>query len=162
MGQRLIQTAAVFRTDVYPWGRVVACEEFNVVKYVIAYGGAALAFFIIDVVWLKLMATSFYREHVGHLMADKVNMGAAGGFYLIYIVGIVVFAVMPAVQSDSWKTALVLGGLLGLIAYGTYDMTNLATLRDWPVSVAVVDMAWGTALTGVSAVAGYFACRAFS
>lgn len=130
------------------------------IKYAIAYGAAALAFFVIDSLWLGLMAKSFYREHIGHLMADNLNLGAAGGFYLLYVIGIVVFAVIPALQSDSWKTALVLGGLLGLIAYGTYDMTNLATLRDWPLSMALVDMAWGTALTGVSAVAGFLVSRA--
>lgn len=137
-------------------------EVFNVIKYAIAYGGAAAAFFVIDFLWLSLMAKSFYREHIGHLMADNLNVGAAGGFYLLYVIGIVVFAVIPALQSDSWKTAVVLGGLLGLIAYGTYDMTNLATLRDWPLSMALVDMAWGTVLTGVSATAGYFACRALA
>ncbi len=131
-------------------------------KYLIAYGGTATAFFVIDFLWLGFVAKSFYRERIGHLMADDMNLGAAGGFYLLYIVGIVVFAVMPALQSESWKTALVLGGLLGLIAYGTYDMTNLATLRDWPVSVAAADMAWGTALTGGSAVVGYFVSRAFA
>ena len=134
----------------------------NVVTYFVAYGGTALAFFIIDFVWLSVMANSFYRQRIGHLMADDMNMAAAGGFYLLYVVGVVAFAVMPALQSESWKMALVLGGLLGLIAYGTYDMTNLATLRDWPVSMAVVDMAWGTGLTAVSALAGYFACRAFT
>jgi uncharacterized membrane protein len=131
-------------------------------KYVIAYGATAVIFFAVDFVWLSVMAKSFYRDHIGHLMADQVNMTAALGFYLLYIVGIVVFAVLPALHSDSWKTALVLGGLLGLIAYGTYDMTNLATLRDWPVAVAVVDMAWGTALTAASATAGYFICRMFA
>jgi len=133
-----------------------------VIKYAIAYGGAATAFFVIDFLWLSLMTRTFYRERIGHLMADNLNMSAAMGFYLLYVVGVIVFAVMPALQSDSWKTALVLGGLLGLIAYGTYDMTNLATLRDWPVSVALVDMAWGTVLTAVSATAGYLACRAFT
>ena len=131
-------------------------------KYVIAYGATAVIFFAVDFVWLGVMAKSFYRDHIGHLMADQVNMTAALGFYLLYIVGIVVFAVLPALHSDSWKTALLLGGLLGLIAYGTYDMTNLATLRDWPVAVAVVDMAWGTALTAASATAGYFISRMFA
>lgn len=132
------------------------------VKYLIAYGGTAGVFFVLDFLWLGLVAKSFYRDHIGHLMADNVNAAAAVGFYLLYVVGIVVFAVTPALQSDSWKTAVLLGGLLGLIAYGTYDMTNLATLRDWPVSVALADMAWGTALTGASALAGYFVSRAFS
>jgi uncharacterized membrane protein len=134
----------------------------QLLKYVIAYGATAVIFFAVDFVWLGVMAKSFYRDHIGHLMADQVNMTAAVGFYLLYIVGIVVFAVLPALHSDSWKTALLLGGLLGLIAYGTYDMTNLATLRDWPVAVAVVDMAWGTALPATSATAGYFISRMFS
>ena len=134
----------------------------NLVTYLVAYGGTALAFFVIDYVWLSVMANSFYRERIGHLMADEINMAAAGGFYLLYVLGIVVFAVMPALHSESWKMALVLGGLLGLIAYGTYDMTNLATLRDWPVSMTVVDMIWGSGVTAVSALAGYFACRALT
>lgn len=163
--RRLIQTDSYprntsrlsrFSLFVFSFGMVA------VVKYLIAYGGTAAMFFVVDFVWLGVMAKSFYRDRMGHLMADNMDMTAAAGFYLLYVIGIVVFAVMPAVQSESWKTALTLGGLLGLIAYGTYDMTNLATLRDWPTSVVVVDMAWGTALTGVSATAGYFVSRVFS
>lgn len=134
----------------------------SVDKYLIAYGGTVVAFFVIDFIWLGLMANSFYRERIGHLMADDINMAAAVGFYLLYVVGIVGFAVAPAIQSDSWKTALVLGGLLGLIAYGTYDMTNHATLRHWPIAVTVVDMVWGVLVTALSATAGYFVCKVFA
>ena len=131
-------------------------------KYLIAYGATMLVFFAIDFVWLGVVAKDFYRERLGALMLEQVNLPVAAVFYLIYIVGIVVFAVSPALQAGSWKTALMLGGLFGFIAYGTYDVTNLATLRGWPVSVVIVDMTWGTVLTGVSAALGYAITRYFA
>lgn len=131
-------------------------------KYLIAYGATMLVFFAIDFVWLGVVAKDFYRERLGALMLEQVNLPVAAVFYLIYIVGIVVFAISPALQGGSWKTALMLGGLFGFIAYGTYDVTNLATLRGWPVSVVIVDMAWGTVLTGVSATLGYAITRYFA
>ena len=131
-------------------------------KYLIAYGATMLVFFAIDFVWLGVVAKDFYRERLGALMLEQVNLPVAAVFYLIYIVGIVVFAISPALQGGSWKTALMLGGLFGFIAYGTYDVTNLATLRGWPVSVVIVDMAWGTVLTGVSAALGYAITRYFA
>ena len=131
-------------------------------KYLIAYGATMLVFFAIDFVWLGVVAKDFYRERLGALMLEQVNLPVAAVFYLIYIVGIVVFAISPALQAGSWKTALMLGGLFGFIAYGTYDVTNLATLRGWPVSVVIVDMAWGTVLTGVSATLGYAITRYFA
>ena len=90
------------------------------------------------------------------MLLDQPNLGVAGLFYLVYVAGIVHFAVMPAVNGGSWVTALVNGALLGLVAYGTYDMTNLATLKNWSVSVSVVDMIWGVALTAIAATCGYF------
>ncbi|HSA80506.1 MAG TPA: DUF2177 family protein, partial [Geminicoccaceae bacterium] len=90
---------------------------------------------------------------------DSPSLTVAGLFYALYVGGIVLFAISPALQSQSWRTALVLGVLLGLFAYGTYDMTNLATLRRWPVALVLVDMTWGSLLTGLAASVGYWAAR---
>lgn len=129
------------------------------VVYLVAYAATAVVFFAVDFFWLGIVARSFYRDRLGHLMADDVNFAPAAAFYLVYVVGVVVFCVVPALADESWSKALLLGLLLGLVAYGTYDMTNLATLRDWPVAVAVVDMVWGGLLTGLSATAGYWLAR---
>jgi uncharacterized membrane protein len=91
------------------------------------------------------------------MMLDKPLLGVAFLFYLLYVVGIVVFAVLPGLREENWRTAAMLGALLGLVAYGTYDLTNLATLKGWPMTVTIVDMAWGVVLTAASATAGYFA-----
>ena len=94
-------------------------------------------------------------------MAEKPNLPAAAAFYSIYLVGIVVFAVMPAARNGGWVSALLLGSLLGLVAYSTYDLTNLATFSRWPLVVTVVDMVWGTFITAVASLAGFVAIRTF-
>ena len=130
--------------------------------YAKAYIATLIVFLGIDAIWLGLIARRFYGEQLGGLMRETPLMAAAGGFSLFYVVGIVFFAVAPALAAGSWKTAALNGALLGLIAYGTYDMTNLATLKDWPVTMSVVDMVWGGVLTGTAATGGYFAARALS
>lgn len=127
-----------------------------IASYATAYAATAVVFFGIDFVWLSTISTSFYRNRIGSLLLDQPNLGVAGLFYLVYVAGIVHFAVMPAVQGTNWATALVNGALLGLVAYGTYDMTNLATLKNWSVSVSVVDVIWGISLTATAATCGYF------
>ena len=122
----------------------------------IAYISAALVFFGLDFVWLSRVAIGFYRSQIGETLRDRPNMLAAGLFYLFYIAGIVYFAVLPGLQKDSLAVACLNGALLGLIAYGTYDMTNLATLKNWSLSVSIVDMLWGTVLTALSASAAYW------
>ncbi|MCX8570885.1 DUF2177 family protein [Aminobacter sp. MET-1] len=124
-------------------------------SYAIAYAATAVVFFGIDFVWLSTISTSFYRNRIGSLLLDQPDLGVAGLFYLVYVAGIVHFAVIPAVHSANWTTALLNGALLGLVAYGTYDMTNLATLKNWSVSVSIVDMIWGIALTASAATCGY-------
>ena len=128
-------------------------------KYFVAYAVTATVFLLVDLVWLGFAARAFYRTNIGALLADQINVTAAVIFYLLYIAGIVIFAISPAFESGSWRTSLIMGSLFGFFAYATYDMTNLATLRDWPVAVAVVDMAWGAFLTGLSATAGFFAAK---
>ncbi len=130
--------------------------------YLKAYALTLVVFFGFDLLWLGLVARRFYASQLGGLMRDNINFLAAGGFYLAYVAGIVFFAVAPALAEGSWRRAVVHGVLLGLLAYGTYDMTNLATLRNWPVAMSVVDMAWGGVLTGLAALAGFWMTRALS
>ena len=114
-------------------------------------------FFAIDLVWLGVVAKDFYRQQIGHLMGPDVNWAAAAIFYLIYIGGIVFFAVKPALEAGSPTRALAYGALFGFVAYATYDLTNQATMRDWPVIVTVVDLAWGAILSGTVAFLSYHA-----
>lgn len=102
-------------------------------------------FFAIDMVWLGLVASNFYKSQLGNLMGD-INWTAAVIFYLVLLVGLTFFAIYPAVLKNSLITAAVLGGLFGFFTYATYDLTNLATLKNWPLSVTIVDMIWGTIL----------------
>lgn len=131
-------------------------------KHIKAYLFTAIPFLAIDAVWLGFIITDFFKANIGHLMADTVNFPVAAGFYLLYAAGIVFFAVKPALEQSSAKKALINGALFGFFCYGTYDMTNLATLRDWPAIVAVVDITWGTTLTGLSALIGYALTQKFS
>ena len=103
-------------------------------------------FFIIDMVWLVLVAKKFYQEQLGFLMRPDINWFAAIFFYILFIAGLVIFVISPAVEKHSWVHALLFGAFFGLITYATYDLTNLATLKDWPLLVTVVDLIWGTVL----------------
>lgn len=127
--------------------------------YVIAYSATLAAFLLIDFIWLSRVARGFYADQIGPLMLDQPRLGVAAAFYLLYVVGIVAFAVIPALRADSARLALMMGALFGLVAYATYDMTNYATLKNWPVTVVAVDIAWGTVLTAVSAFAGFHGTR---
>lgn len=131
-------------------------------KYALAYGATALTFLALDYVWLAHLARRFFVDRIGHLLADKPNFGAAAGFYLVYVVGIIVFAVAPALRSGSPLAAAGMGALFGFFAYATYEMTNYATLRNWPASMVAVDVAWGTVLTGIAALAGFHAAAIFA
>jgi len=106
-----------------------------------------IAFFAIDMVWLGFVARTFYRKYLGFLMAPSPNWLAAIIFYLLFIVGILVFVVLPGLEDNSFKTILLRAALFGLITYATYDLTNQATVKDWPALITVVDMAWGTGLS---------------
>lgn len=132
------------------------------IQYSTAYVATAIVFLAVDYVWLSQVATRFYFDRIGHLLMDKPNMAAAGAFYIIYVVGIVVFAVAPALRSESVVTAVLYGAMFGFFTYATYDVTNYATLRNWPVIVAIVDVGWGTALSAFSAGMGYTLTRLVS
>jgi len=113
-------------------------------------------FFLIDIVWLVLVAKKFYQEQIGFLMKPDINWFAAIIFYFLFIAGLVVFVISPAVLKHSWVHALLFGALFGLITYATYDLTNLATLKDWPLLVTVVDLIWGTVLASSISLITYF------
>ena len=127
--------------------------------YLKLYLATLVAFFAIDIVWLTVVSRTFYRKHLGFLMAPNPNWLAAVIFYLLFIVGILVFAVLPGLEDNSLKTTLLRAALFGLITYATYDLTNLATLKDWPVLVTVVDMTWGTVLSVAVSYVGFLAGR---
>jgi len=114
---------------------------------------------IIDLLWLGVIAKSLYQQGMGNLLAPAPRLGIAALFYLMYPIGLVIFAVMPGVDANSVLRAGVLGALFGLFAYSTYDLTNLSVVRGWPVALTFIDIAWGTAVSGVSAVAGALAWR---
>lgn len=114
----------------------------------------AAAFAVIDAIWLKTM-NPFYRGQIGELLADRPNLGYAVVFYVIYIAGIVFFALRPALDGGSWLSALGYGGALGAFAYATYDLTNAATLKTWPLQLIIVDILWGAALTALATLAGW-------
>lgn len=125
-------------------------------RYILLYLATVPVFFLIDLVWLGVVARDFYRSQIGSLMADPIVWWAAILFYLLFIAGIIFFVVLPALDAGSWTKALVLGAAFGFFAYMTYDLTNLATLRGWPITLVVVDIAWGTVLAASVATASYF------
>ena len=128
-------------------------------RSLLVYGITVPIFFAIDLVWLVVVAKSFYRQHLGHLLAAEVRWGPAILFYLVFIAGLVFFAVRPALAAGSATRALGYGALFGLVTYATYDLTNHATLRDWPAIVTAVDLAWGTVLSASVAFLSYQASR---
>ncbi len=123
--------------------------------FLVAYAFSAVPMLAIDSVWLATMSKRFYARRIGSLMGDSPRVGPAAVFYLVYLLGVSLLVVVPAVnESTGYLGVTLTGGLLGLVAYGTYDLTNQATLREWPVIVTAVDLVWGTLLTaGVSVVA---------
>ena len=125
--------------------------------YLKLYGAALVAFFAIDMLWLGLVARSFYREHLGFLLSPTVNWPAALLFYLLFIAGILVFVVLPGLKADSVRTTLLLAVFFGLVTYATYDLTNLATVKNWPVLVTVVYLVLGMVLTSAVSLVGFAA-----
>ncbi len=120
------------------------------------YAIALPVFFALDMVWIGLVAKDFYRAQIGYLMKSNINWGAAIIFYLLFVVGLVIFVITPAVEKGSWLSALLFGVLFGLITYATYDLTNLALTKDWPLLVTIVDLVWGAVLASSVSVITYF------
>ncbi len=124
-----------------------------------AFLASFVTFLILDGTWLGVIAKRFYADCLGDRLRSSPNMIAAGVFYLVYVVGIVLLAVNPALAGGTWKTAAFYGAVLGAVAYGAYDLTNYATLEGWPLRMVIVDMLWGTLLTAITATAGFLAAR---
>lgn len=118
-------------------------------------------FLVIDMVWLVVVAKNFYAKQIGFLMAKNPNLYAAMIFYLIFIAGLIVFVITPALDKKMWSQALLAGAFFGLVTYATYDLTNLATLRDWPLVITIVDLVWGMVLSASVSVITYFVALKF-
>lgn len=127
----------------------------------LAYLAALIPLVALDMLWLLVLAKQFYAEQMGFLFSKSINLVPAAFFYPLYALGVLALAVLPAVTSASWIEALWRGALLGLVAYGTYDLTSHATIANWPATVTLVDMAWGMAVTALTSVAAYFIISAF-
>mgnify|MGYP001216487852 CR=1 FL=1 len=128
-------------------------------KLILSYLLTTLVFFAIDMLWLGVVAKNLYQKYLGNFLSDDVNWVAAIIFYLLFIVGIFIFAIMPAVEKDSLGKAILLGALFGFFTYATYDLTNLATLKNWPLTIVFIDIAWGAVLTASVSTAGFFITR---
>ena len=129
-------------------------------KYLAAYLGAGLAFAVIDAVWLTTVGPKLYRPALDDVLADQFNLPAAIAFYLVFIAGVLMLAILPAVrEGGGWTRAMANGAMLGFVAYATYDLTNQATLKVWSLKVTLADIGWGTVLTACAAAAGFAAYR---
>ena len=131
----------------------------NISYYVKLYGLTVPVFFVIDIIWLGVVAKSFYQKNLKYILSPDVNWTAAIIFYLIYIAGILIFAVLPAVAKDSLRHAAVWGALFGFFTYATYDLTNLALLKDWPIIIVIVDILWGVVLCSAVATLSFFVAK---
>ena len=129
--------------------------------FLAGYGAALVAFVGADMVWLWLMVERLYRPALGDILAAGVNLRAATSFYLIFPIGLVIFAVVPALKSGTLGHAALNGALFGFFAYATYDLTNQATVRGWPTQLTIIDVAWGFTLSGFAATIGYLAASRF-
>ncbi|KPK24990.1 MAG: hypothetical protein AMJ70_00050 [Dehalococcoidia bacterium SG8_51_3] len=127
----------------------------SVKEIVLTYVLMAVVFLALDLFWLGLIAKNFYQKHLGRFFSDKVNWTAAIIFYFLFVLGTMIFAVYPGVAQDSLMRAMIFGVLFGLFTYATYDLTNLATLKDWPVPIVIVDIIWGMVLCGTISVFGF-------
>ena len=130
-------------------------------KLVQLYVVTAIFFFAIDILWLGVIAKNFYNRHLGRFFRERVNWTAASIFYSLYILGIMIFAILPGISRASLAHTVILGVLYGLFTYATYDLTNLATLKDWPVQIVVVDILWGMVLCGLVSAGSFLVAARF-
>ncbi|MGD9056290.1 MAG: DUF2177 family protein [Desulfobacterales bacterium] len=131
----------------------------NIAFYLKLYVLTVPVFFIIDLIWLGVIAKGFYQKNLSFILSPQVNWPAAILFYLLYIAGILIFAVVPALAKNSWQHAMLYGAMFGFFTYMTYELTNLALLKDWPLNIVVVDIIWGVVLCTAVASIGYFIGR---
>lgn len=125
-------------------------------KYIFLYILTFLVFLAIDLIWLLLISKNLYAKELSHLMSSKALLLPALLFYLLFVVGILIFAVIPGYKAQSISKVLILSALFGLMTYATYDLTNLATLKDWPLKITLIDLAWGTGVSTITGLAGYY------
>jgi uncharacterized membrane protein len=125
-------------------------------KYLIHYILTMPVFFAIDLLWLGVIGKPIYQKYLGHLMRPDVNWGSAIVFYLLFILGILIFAVYPAVQQQSLKYAALYGAMFGFFTYMTYELTNHAVIKDWPAGIIAIDIFWGTVLSCLVAIGSYY------
>ena len=128
-------------------------------KIIMVYFLTTCVFFAIDMIWLGFIAKKFYRKYLGGFLSDNVNWLPAIIFYLLFIAGVLIFAVFPALEKESLTKAILFGALFGLFTYATYDLTNLATLKGWPLPIVFIDIIWGMVLSGIVSTSGYFFAR---
>ncbi|MEI7466092.1 MAG: DUF2177 family protein [Burkholderiales bacterium] len=131
-------------------------------KYLSAYLATAVVMIALDMLWLGVIAKPLYQQGLGHLMAERPNVVAAVAFYVLYTLGLLLFTILPNAADPGWLKTTTTAAMFGLIAYATYDLSNLATLKDWPVGLSLIDMAWGATISAVSATAGRIAWDRFA
>ena len=125
-------------------------------KYLAAYGATALIMVVLDALWIGLVAKTLYQQGIGHLMAENPRIIVAALFYAVFVVGLVIFVVAPGGQTSSWQSTVLRGALFGFFTYATYDLTNLSTLKDWPIGMSLIDIAWGATVSAASGAAGKY------
>jgi uncharacterized membrane protein len=160
-GITLISGAETYNSD---WQAIINENLFNLIPkkmiyYLKLYFATLAVFFAVDMVWLGLVARSFYKRSLGYIMAPTVSWFPAIIFYLLFIVGILVFVVLPGVKENSLKITILKALLFGLITYATYDLTNLATINQWPLSVTLIDLAWGMVLSTIVSITGFYVAK---
>jgi len=128
----------------------------NILNIFISYFLTLVVFLIIDLTWLGIIAKDLYRKYLGHYLTDNVNWTAAIIFYILFVIGISIFAIYPAINKNSALSAIILGALFGFFTYATYDLTNLATLKEWPLTIVIIDIIWGTFLAASVSLSGFY------
>ncbi|MCA1756003.1 MAG: DUF2177 family protein [Bacteroidales bacterium] len=128
----------------------------NIKSIIIGYFLTFIVFLMVDMLWLGVIAKNLYQKYLGAFLSDRVNWTAAFIFYLIFVVGIMIFAIYPAVNKGSVFYAVIMGALFGFFTYATYDLTNLATLKEWPLPIVFIDILWGTVLSAIVSISGFY------
>jgi uncharacterized membrane protein len=137
-------------------GYLYCTMQLSIPKLLLVYILTFVVFLIIDLVWLGFVAKDLYRRQLGTLLSEQVNWTAAIIFYLLFVAGVFLFAIAPAIEKQSLQHAIVYGAMFGFFTYATYDLTNLATLKGWPLKIVFIDIVWGAFLTGSVSTAGFF------
>jgi uncharacterized membrane protein len=128
----------------------------NIKSIIISYLLSFVVFLAVDMLWLGVIAKNLYQKYLGDFLSEKVNWTAAFIFYFIYVAGISIFAIYPAVNKGSVFNAVLMGALFGIFAYATYDLTNLATLKGWPLPIVFIDILWGAVLSAIVGFSGFY------